>query len=273
MTSLLQISDPHFGTERPEVVAALRTLTAAVVPSVVIVSGDVTQRARRSQYRRAAAFLDSLGPMRRLVVPGNHDIPLFDVFTRAIDPYREYRRAFGRDLEPEFDSNELLVSCVNTTRASRHKDGEVSDAQIERVAARLRGARPEQLRVVVVHQPIGVMREQDEVDRLHGAERAARSWSAAGVDLILGGHIHLPYVLALHEQMPGLPRRVWAVQAGTAVSNRIRPEADNSVNLVTYTRAGTKREAEIARWDWQAQAGRFECLCTHTLHLSETHAS
>jgi hypothetical protein len=107
---------------------------------------------------------------------------------------------------------------VNTTRAHRHKNGEVSAAQVARVAARLAEATPAQLRVVVVHQPIDVQRPQDEPDRLIGHTAAQDAWAAAGADLVMGGHIHLPYVMPL----PGLARPMWAVQAGTAVSHRVR---------------------------------------------------
>lgn len=268
MISLLQISDTHFGTERAEVVAALRALSARLAPEVVVLSGDITQRARRAQFARARSFVDSLGAVQVLVLPGNHDIPLFDIFTRLANPYREHRRAFGSDLEPALDADELLALCVNTTRPGRHKDGEVSDAQIERVSSRLRLARPEQLRVVVVHQPIAVTRAQDECDRLHGAERAVRHWAAAGVDLILGGHIHLPYVLPLHEHMAGIARRIWAVQAGTAVSSRVRAEADNSVNFVRYAIDAGERCAEIERWDWRPASGRFERAHVDALRLA-----
>jgi 3',5'-cyclic AMP phosphodiesterase CpdA len=268
MSCLLHVSDPHFGTERPEVVAALRALAAALAPEIVVLSGDITQRARRAQFRAARAFVDSLAPARLLVIPGNHDIPLFDLYTRLVNPYREHRRAFGRDLEPELATDHWLVLGVNTTRPHRHKDGEVSTAQIERVATRLQRAGARQLRVVVVHQPIGVMRAQDEPDRLHGAERAVHRWAGAGADLILGGHIHLPYVLPLHDAMPGVPRRLWAVQAGTAVSHRVRAEADNSVNVLRHAVSTAARRVEIERWDWRPATQRFERAHVEGLDLA-----
>jgi predicted phosphodiesterase len=268
MKSILHMSDPHFGTERPEVIDALRILASRLAPDALVLSGDITQRGRRGQFRRARAFVDSLGTTRALIVPGNHDIPLFDIGTRLLNPYREFRRAFGHGLEPELEIEELLVLCVNTTCRFRHKDGVVSGAQIARVASRLQLAQPDQLRVVVVHQPIGVMRVEDKKDQLHGAEGAIRSWAGAGADLVLGGHIHYPYVLPLHDQIGGLARRLWAVQAGTAVSTRVRPEADNSVNFIRYTSADRQRLAEVERWEWRPVLGRFERICVDTLELS-----
>jgi len=257
MSVLLQISDTHFGTERRQVVEALVALAAQQRPDVVVLSGDITQRARPEQFRAAKAFVDRLGaPV--LAIPGNHDISLFDLWARLTRPYARYAAVFGADLEPVHLSQDLLVVGVNTTRAWRHKNGEVSAAQIDRVANLLTAARPRQLRVVVVHQPAAVTQARDRPNLLRGHRAATRVWSAAGADLVMGGHIHLPYTLALH----GLARRLWVVQAGTGVSSRIRPGAPNSVNILRWgeassgpgAQAQTESEARrcclIERWDF-----------------------
>ena len=234
MSVLLQISDTHFGTEQPLVVEAVVALAAQQRPDVVVLSGDITQRARPAQFRAAKAFVDRLGaPV--LAVPGNHDIALFDLWARLTRPYARYTKVFGANLEPVFSSPDLLVIGVNTTRAWRHKHGEVSTAQIDRVATLLTAASPQQLRVVVVHQPAAVPQAEERYNLLRGHHAALQVWSAAGADLVLGGHIHLPYALALD----GLARRLWVLQAGTAVSSRTRPEAPNSVNILRWGAASS----------------------------------
>ncbi|MDP3628410.1 MAG: metallophosphoesterase [Hydrogenophaga sp.] len=254
MSTILQISDPHFGTERPEVVDALTRLGQQLKPELVVLSGDITQRARADQFSAARAAMDRLGaPL--LALPGNHDIALFDLWSRFMRPYARYSAAFGPDLAPVFASGELLVIGVNTTRARRHKDGEVSSEQIDAVARQLRQATPEQLRVVVVHQPIDVMRAEDLPNRLHNHTAAQQAWAAAGADIVMGGHIHLPYVMPL----PGLERPVWAVQAGTSVSSRVRSGVPNSVNVVRWTPvAGCVAE----QWDFSAAASAFVCVAS-----------
>jgi predicted MPP superfamily phosphohydrolase len=119
MSILLQISDPHFGTQQAPVVEALVTLARQQKPHVLVLSGDITQRARPAQFRDARAFSDSLG-VPVLAVPGNHDIPLLDVWARLRHPYARYSAAFGTDLEPVCRLPELLVVCVNTSRPWRH---------------------------------------------------------------------------------------------------------------------------------------------------------
>jgi len=250
LSVLLQVSDPHFGTEQAPVVQALLRLAKQARPDLAVLSGDITQRARASQFQAARAFMDQLGTPR-LVIPGNHDIPLFNLWGRLLRPYAGHRAAFGDELEPMFDSPGLRVLAVNTTRAHRHKNGEVSAAQIARVARQLAQATPAQLRVVVVHQPIDVQRPQDEPDRLIGHAAAQDAWAAAGADLVMGGHIHLPYVMPL----PGLARPMWAVQAGTAVSHRVRPGSPNSVNLVRWHAA--ERACAVEQWDFSATEQAF----------------
>jgi len=130
VTVLLQISDPHFGTEQPPVAEALVALCQQTQPNLLVLSGDITQRARREQFRQAKAWIDRLGaPV--LAIPGNHDLPLFGLLARLRDPYARHREAFGDALEPAYASAELLVVGVNTTRWYRHKNGEVSLTQIE----------------------------------------------------------------------------------------------------------------------------------------------
>lgn len=229
MGVLLHISDTHFGTEQPPVVEALVALAAQQRPDVVVLSGDITQRARPAQFRAAKACVERLGaPV--LAIPGNHDIALFDLWARLTRPYARFSAVFGADLEPVHASPDWLVVGVNTTRARRHRHGEVSAAQIERVARLLTSASPRQLRVVVVHQPVAVPLDSERHNLLRGHAQATRAWAAAGADLVLGGHIHLPFTLPLD----GLARRLWAVQAGTAVSARTRSGVPNSVNILRW---------------------------------------
>ena len=252
MSVLLQISDTHFGTEQGAVVEALGTLAHQQRPDVVVLSGDITQRARPAQFLAARSFMDRLG-VPVLAIPGNHDIPLFDLWARLRRPYGRYSAAFGKDLEPLHRSPELLVVCVNTTRPWRHKNGEVSALQIQRVARLLAQADPAQLRVVVVHQPMAVTRAEDEPNRLRGHADALQTWAEAGADLVIGGHIHLPYVMPLQ----GLARPLWVVQAGTAVSSRVRDGMPNSVNLLRCGVDAVPGCCRIEQWDYEAYDRAF----------------
>lgn len=267
MSLILHLSDTHFGTEQPEAAAALLQLAQDIRPDLAILSGDVTQRARRTQFTAAGRFVEALAASAKLVIPGNHDIPLFNIFARVFNPYGNYRRVFGRSLEPQFSNQDVLVIGVNATRPWRHADGEVSAAQIERVCQQLQRALPAQLCIVAVHQPVYVERESDRENLLHGHQQAIQAWAAAGADLILSGHIHLAYMRNLHGRVGNLTRPLWTLSAGTAVSRRIREGKPNSVNLIRYD--ATQPDTCLAeRLDFDASTARFVMAESHRLELA-----
>jgi 3',5'-cyclic AMP phosphodiesterase CpdA len=269
MSVLIQISDPHFGTEQPQVMAALTSLVKQQQPNLVVLSGDITQRAKPAQFQAARSFMDSL-QVPFLAIPGNHDIPLLNIWSRLRNPYARHIAAFGAELEPVFSSPDMMAICVNTTRAWRHRHGEVSASQIARVADVLSRASAEQLRIVVVHQPIAVMRTKDEVHRLRGHAEALHTWAIAGADLVMGGHIHLPYVLPLS----GLARPMWAVQAGTAVSSRVRSDVPNSVNILRWGVDAAVGCCDIEQWDFSKEVSSFTIAKVSKLfplHHKRTH--
>jgi 3',5'-cyclic AMP phosphodiesterase CpdA len=266
VAGLLHLSDPHFGTEQPEVVEALLALADQVQPDIAVLSGDITQRARRRQFEAARVFMHKLQAQDRLVIPGNHDLPLFNLWGRLHAPYRGFQRAFGDDLAPVLDRPRYLVIGVNTTRPRRHTQGEVSQAQIEAVATRLRGAGAQQLRIVVTHQPMAVIRQSDRENLLRNHRAAAVAWAAAGADLLLGGHIHLPYACDLRDELglqapsgwgERLRRAVWVVQAGTALSTRLREGLPNSVNLIHQEPRESGCVCRVEQYDYHAGQQRF----------------
>ena len=265
---ILHLTDTHFGTERPEVMRALIDLAALKKPSLIVLSGDITQRARRSQFAAARAFVQRLCEVAGadaardvLTIPGNHDVPLLNPLARLLAPYGEYQRAFGSDLEPACQRPGLWVIGVNTTRFYRHADGEVSHAQADRVAARLLAAPAGALRVVVTHQPLHVIEAGDVKDLAHGHAQALALWSAAGADLLLAGHIHQAFTAPVRAAVPLLAHDTWVVQTGTAVSSRTRERVPNSVHLIDVKSPADTLRAVVERWDYAdagLAAGQFQ---------------
>jgi len=266
LNPLLQISDPHFGTERPGAVDALVRLVQQLRPALVLLSGDITQRATAAQFAAAAAFVRRLGDVPVLAVPGNHDIPLLALWARLARPYGRYERAFGPARDGAWTGERWHVQALNTTRWWRHKNGEVSRGQVQAVATRLRAAPAAAVKVVVTHQPVAVTQASDRTNLLRGHAAAVRAWHDAGADLIVGGHVHLPYVVPLHpcDQPP-----LWAVQAGTAVSTRVRQGTRNSVTEFTAAAPGPggDRHCSVRFWEWPAGGGDFEARAPTVLPL------
>lgn len=259
MSTLVHLSDLHFGTERGAVIDAVVALVRQVRPDIVLVTGDLTQRARRAQFAAARAFVDRLASAS-CVLAGNHDIPLFNLIARFLHPYANFRRAFGDDREPVFDGAGFHVTCVDSTTPYRHKDGIIDALKIERVCARLRAAPADHLRIVALHHPVHAIVDSDLENLAHGHRRAVPAWVEAGADLVLGGHIHLPYVRPLADGFDGLARAAWCVQAGTAVSHRTRGAAGNSLNVIRFDPRAHGDPCVIEQWDYDAGRASFACV-------------
>jgi len=230
MKTIAHLSDLHFGREDPAVVASLVDELESRKPSLVAVSGDLTQRARARQFRAARAFLDRI-PAPIVVVPGNHDIPLFNVVARWLAPFGGYTRHINPDPEPFFHDEDLAVMGVNTARPGQWSDGMLSDRQIERIRERF-GRIPERVfKVVVTHHPFIPApggRAHALVERGFQALAAAES---CGVDLLLAGHLHMTFTGDVRPHYLSIRRSMLVAQAGTSTSLRHRGEA-NTYNWI-----------------------------------------
>ncbi len=251
---IAHLSDPHFGTVVPAVRDALLAESLAHPPDLILMTGDITQRARRSQFAEAREFLNAMPHVPRLCMPGNHDLPLFDVFTRALNPYAHFRTYISTELQPEFIDERVAVLFVDATRRTRHKNGVLSDRQIDRTAARLADQRAP-FRLVATHQPLAALVASDRSNVARGAPRALDRWIAAGADMFIGGHIHLPYCIEVRTT--NLSDSSVLLQAGTCLSHRVRDGIPNSYNILTLHCSGDARSIGVERRDFDAATGRF----------------
>jgi 3',5'-cyclic AMP phosphodiesterase CpdA len=250
MTTLVHLSDLHFGTEQPDVVAALEARLVALRPTLVAVSGDLTQRATVPQFERARAFLDRLhaAGMQTLVVPGNHDLPLWAVGERLARPLARYRRHVGTELCPAWSDDSLVVQGLNSARRLTGKNGRIS-AEQARLVARTFSVPPlrdPRLRVVVVHHPLLALPWGPggrELPRVHGAAAALDTFVACGVHLVLSGHHHRRHAgEAVAARTPD--RSLLVVQAATATSRRTRDGHGNGFNVLEARLPELKVRAE-----------------------------
>ena len=231
MKTLAHISDLHFGRLDPAVLEPLRRKLHALAPDLLVVSGDLTQRARKEQFREAVEYLDTL-PKPRLVVPGNHDVPLYNVFKRFLAPLGNYRKIVDRDVEPDYFDDEMAVVGVNTARSLVFKGGRINEEQAEAVRAKLCGLPEGITKIVVTHHPFHVPEGSDEENQIVGRARMAlEKLAGCGADLLLSGHMHEADVGHTAERYRIAGVSALVVQAGTATSSRTR-ESPNSFNLL-----------------------------------------
>lgn len=251
MRTIAHISDLHFGRLDSATLPALTAAINAAKPDVVAVSGDLTQRARSSEFAAARQFLETL-PKPQIVVPGNHDVPLYNVFRRWWDPLKNYRQYISDDAEPFFADGEIAIQGLNTARSLTFKDGRINAAQVERSCGRLRKHPDSATRVLVTHHPFDTPDPDSATDIVGRAEMAMAGFARCGVDIILTGHMHVSRTSdsVARYNIPG--HGILFIQAGTATSIRQRGEL-NAWNLI-YIEEETIR---VECLTWSAQRGRF----------------
>src|SRR5829696_287940 len=231
MRKIVHISDIHFGMADSAVVDRLVEKICELQPDLIVVSGDLTQRAKTKQFREARAFLDRL-PCPQLVVPGNHDVPLYNVFSRFLNPLTKFKRYVTDDLAPEFHDDELAVFGINTARSLTIKGGRVNKEQVDDVVRKLHPIDETKVKLVVTHHPFDLPEGFNEDDIVGGAKMVMPLLVEHGADLFLAGHLHVSHIThsaQRYRMENGYSALI--IQAGTAASKRERGE-QNSFNFL-----------------------------------------
>jgi 3',5'-cyclic AMP phosphodiesterase CpdA len=249
--TLVHLSDIHFGTVDPVILTPLIESVHRLEPHVVVVSGDLTQRARTAEFVEARAFLDRL-PRPRIVVPGNHDVPLYNLYGRFVERLDRFHRYITPELEPAYVDDEIALLGTNTARSLTWKGGRVNAAQITRIKERLSNIDSRVTKIVVTHHPFDLPQGFSESHLVGGARMAMGHLAECGADLLLAGHMHVSAICrtVLRYEIAGHSALV--VQAGTATSTRGRGEL-NSFNCIRIE-SGLMT---IERWTWSRDRMAF----------------
>lgn len=256
MRTLVHLSDLHFGRVDQSLLGPLHDLVHALAPDVVVVSGDLTQRAKSVEFEQARAWLDTL-PGPQIIVPGNHDISLYNVFRRFVQPLTRYKRYITSDLDPIYIDEEIAVLGVNTARSLTIKDGRVNQEQIDKIRQELGGLAPSITRIIVTHHPFDLPESDDDNDLVDRAPLAMKAFADCDVDLLLSGHMHTSRAGSTSERYQMSEYAALVVQAGTATSTRARGEV-NSFNVVRVEHD----RVEVDRYGWDEVGKQFSLMQT-----------
>ena len=248
MAHLVHLSDLHFGAHDDRLVRGVEERIHGEKPDLVIISGDFTQRARTEQFEEACRFLERLRDAGHEVlgVPGNHDVPLYDVLRRFLSPLTRYRRYIDETLCPFHELPTAAVLGINTARSATFKDGKINAEQIAFIRRTFEQVDPGIPRILVTHHPLFALPTGDGVgDPVKNQAAALEMVAELGIDLLLAGHNHR----ASHQDSADFVTKstgALVIQAGTATSTRVRGEHQSFNRIIVN---GENVEVTLIGWD------------------------
>lgn len=229
MRTIVHLSDMHFGRVDYRQVDPLVERVQALAPDITALSGDFTQNATEREFREAAEFVKRL-PGHVIAVPGNHDMAFVNVWRRATQRLKLFREYITNDPEPFYLDDEIAVMGLNTARVTHLRDGRIREWQIQRLEARMNEVPPGIIRILVTHHPFDLPAIFTTGDIVGRAARYMHRVTAC-IDCMLAGHMHISHAGPTAERYDVGGDSAVFVQAGTALSTRMRGE-ENSFQVI-----------------------------------------
>lgn len=235
MIRLVQLSDIHFVDQDPAPTDAALAYVRRDPPDLVVVTGDLTMNGRPAEFEAAARWCGSL-PEPKLITPGNHDTPYWNLVLRALTPFDRYRRYIGPPFGGAHDADGLAVRMINTARGAQPRPdwskGAVDLKRARTVASELSAAPAAALKVVGLHHPLVEAVGAPVTGGVRRGSAAAAILNGGGADLILSGHVHNPFAVPL----PFGDERTYAVGGGTlSLRTRGTPPSFNCIEADAET--------------------------------------
>lgn len=262
MRTIVQVSDLHFGAILDATLDPLVDHLQRLAPDLTIISGDLTQRATREQFTQAKAYLARL-PLPQLVIPGNHDVPLYNVFRRFVTPLDYYDELISTDHDPTFIDDEIAVVAINSARSLTFKGGDISEEQLQKSLSALTRATNHQVRIVVTHHPFDIPAGLSGVAIVGNARKAIEAFAERNVDLFLTGHLHLVHRASGAVFVPGYTATM--LGAGTATSTRARGESNSFFVLHIDPSTNDEGAIHVETHTWNAARNCFEITDARSL--------
>jgi len=255
MRTIVHLSDLHFGQVNYETLEPLLKKIKQINPDIVIVSGDLTQRAQKKEFLEAGEFLRRLGKPR-IVIPGNHDVPLYNLFSRLFRPHKRFKKFIAEDLEPFYNDKQTIIVGLNTAVGLTLRRGSLKKSQIARAIKLLKSNRQNMLKIVVTHHPFEIPNHVRH-PLIRRANKILNSFSSAKPDIFLAGDAHLTHASQSTFVHKTSTYKSLIALAGTATSTRTRKEV-NSFSVIKFKQP----QISIEQYTWQEKQKTFELMQT-----------
>lgn len=264
MRKIVHISDVHFGLARHTRIRPLVEAINRAEPDLTVVSGDLVQWGFPREWKQARWFLEHL-PRPMLVVPGNHDVPMSNLFLRFFAPMHRYRKYVSSDLAPFYLDEKIAVLGINTAHGLTIRNGKLTREHMRIVEERLCPLPHDMTKIVVMHHPIDQTMEYDDESLVKYARKSMDTLAKCGADLFLSGHMHVGYVGSTSKRYTISGYAALVVQAGTAISRRERGAEPNSFNVLYVDHP----RIQVDRYWWDHDAQHYTLYVSESFHHTD----
>jgi 3',5'-cyclic AMP phosphodiesterase CpdA len=231
MRTIAQISDLHFGRINPFILNPLVNTINKANPDLIVVTGDLTQRAKVDEFKKAKAFLDSL-PYPKVIVPGNHDIPAFNLFARFSNGFSRYQKYISKNLNHFYADKHIAVAGINTARPYKWRGGSLNLEETEQTCHRLKSAPKNTIKIIALHHSIDLPWEYSTSYLVGKWQQALEIFIKCKIDIVLSGHNHRSHIHLTTDRNPHHKHAALVFHAGTTTSTRTRGGERNSFNII-----------------------------------------
>ncbi len=235
---IIQISDLHFGMNQTEIIEYFLEDLASIKPDVIIISGDLTQRATEEHYQLFQKFLKLLPVAQVLIVPGNHDIPMYNPIERLLYPFSRYKEFVSPQLESSYMNKEVNILGVNSATPYKVKDGRLGERTIKRIKNHF-SATDNQLNILFFHHNLNYFSGMHHP--LNNAEEFIEYLKESPIHIVCTGHLHYATLKLITKNHQG---QCAILHAGSLLCERTK-DGKNSYYLIESDQLKCKIEWRV----------------------------
>lgn len=255
---IIHISDLHFGMNNSQIMNAFFQDIELIKPELIIISGDLTQRAKKKQFLALLAFLQKLSATV-LIVPGNHDIPAYNLFERLFAPFRAFKHYIGNRYQSFFTNSITTILGVNSVNPWAIKDGKLAKKRLIDIKTYF-SQEKKAINILFFHHNFAHIKGMHKP--LENDEQFLSYLKNSEVNIVCTGHLHYAKVSVLYKNND---KPCLILHAGTLLCTRSKD------GLNSYYVIDIKNKKTVV--DWRVFTGnQFSLHGKYAIDLAEEKA-